>query len=192
MKFRITLSVLVVVSIMTFVTGCQQSQRSKGPLIEIKNGTDFPKELAGTWICEENKWEIILEEDGTVSWILYPMGYVWMEPWKTTEVPMKMDRISIYAAAEVKAVYDLETTVFSIDIVVPFFEVAMGNDTLTGNSTDIFTGPMDIEEGLWEAEWLSMPTYIVNTPKLKDHQLEGADDDPIKGEVVFKRYDVEY
>ena len=192
MKSKMALHFIIAAIAVTLFTGCQNDHQSEGTLVKITNGTEFPKELSGTWRCEENKWEIILEEDGTVSWIRYPMGFVWMEPWKTTEVSMKLDRTSVYAASEVKAVYDLETQVFSIDIVVPFFEVAMGNDTLTGNSTDIFTGPMDTKEGLWEVEWFSMPTYIVNTSGLKDHQLEDVNDNPNKGKVVFKRYHIEY
>jgi hypothetical protein len=183
-----------------FLAGCQKTQQpegladeiknGKGLTVEIKNGTGFPEELAGTWWCETNNWEVILEKNGTVSWVFNPLGGVWMEPGKTLEVPMRTDRVSFYAAGPWKAVYNHKSSVFSIEIVIPFFEIGMGKDTLTGDSKDVFTGPIDPEKRIWEAKWFSTATYIVNTPQLKDHELEK--ENPNRGTVIFKKVDVKY
>ena len=63
-------------------------------------------------------------------------------------------------------------------------------DTLTGDSTDIFAGPVDLEKGVWEPEWFSVSSYIVNTEKLKDHHLDRAP--PERGKVTFTRHDIKY
>jgi hypothetical protein len=184
--------VLVACCLMLCLAGCQKTQKQKAEKlsVEIKNGTTFPQELAGTWICVENKWEIIIEKDGALTWALYPMGSVWIEPDKTLEVPMKMDRTSIYASGPWKAVYDQKSSILSVEIAVPFFEIAMGDDTVNGYSTDTFIGPVDIQKGVWEAKWVSNASYIVNTKELKDHHL--ADEDPDKGMAIFKRFDIKY
>lgn len=172
------------------LASCQKPQQSNRLPIEIKNGTGFPKELAGTWRCAQT-WEIMIEEDGTVSWVLYPMGGVWMEPAKKViEVPMRLDKTSTYVLGDWKASYDHKTSIFSIDIIVPYFEIVMGDDSLTGNSTDLFYGPMD-PNGTWNAEWISTATYIVNTKEYPDHPLD-TNDDPNKGTIIFKRFDVKY
>lgn len=179
------------------LTGCQITQQSaseenKKVKIEISNGYSvFPQELAGTWICADNYWRFVIEPDGTLSWVFYPMGSAWLEPNKKVELPMKMERVSTYAPGPWKAVYDADESVLSIDITVPFFEIAMGQDTLTGDSIDIFTGPVDLNRGVWKAEWINKPTYIVNTSELEDYQLDTSGD-PDKGIVVFKRFDIKY
>lgn len=178
------------------LTGCDSVQKSAAAKqqvlpIEIRNGSVFPVELAGTWICADNYWRFVIEPDGTLSWILYPMGSAWLEPNKKMEVPMKMDRFSTYAPGPWKAVYDYDGDVLSIDIIIPFFEIAMGHDTLTGDSVDIFSGPVDLDKGVWKAEWFNQPTYIVNTAELKDHQLDTSGD-PNKGTVIFRRFDIKY
>ena len=66
------------------------------------------------------------------------------------------------------------------------FEIQMGDDTLTGDGTDIFTGPVNLETGVWEAEWYNVATYIVNTETLKDHPLDTSGD-PWQGVVTFIR-----
>jgi hypothetical protein len=173
--------------------GCQKTQKIQsiedGLDIEVLGGTTFPIELAGTWRCQENKWEIIIEENGTVSWVLNPLGGAWMEPGKKLEVPMKMNRISTYDVGEWKAVYDHKTSFFTIEIIIPYFEIGMGMNTLHGDSVDIFSGRMDAEKEVWEAEWFSTATYIVSTKELGEHELDMSDD-PNKGVVIFKRFDV--
>lgn len=184
-------AILVLSSVCLIISGCQESAAIKGKPIEvtIEGGGEFPEFLAGTWesSAEQGGWRIVFEPNGTIPSIVHTMGRTELKPGLKTEVPMKMNKKSIFKPGKWVVNYDPATSTLTVEIRLAHFYSEIGTGTVEGSQTDIFVGPVSKDELQWNANWTTFLKAVARTPENPKTILET---DPAYGEsqdIIFKK-----
>ncbi len=125
----------------------------------------FPPGIAGTWQAEGEVWKIVLTPDGEVNSAVVPMATAEVSPNKTTEFEMKDGKMSHITAGECIAEYNPSTRQLFVSIELKEIYIALPADALTGNSFDIFKGPVSRDGKTWNAEWTNVFDYGPRFPQ---------------------------
>jgi hypothetical protein len=157
---------------LVFFSGCN------GPASSNPGSPAFPSYLAGTWQAEDGVWKIVLEPNGTVGSVLVPMGEAEVRPNQTTEFEMKDGSISHITAGECIAEYNPSTRELFISVEQKEVYILIPDYIVTGNSIDIFRGPVSRDGKTWNAEW----TNVFNFPLFPQDENE-----IIPQPLVFKK-----
>jgi|GEM_PF-4823037 len=91
------------------------------------------------------------------------MGRVELEPDKETVVPLRFNGTGTYTPGQWQAVYDSESEELSVHIVLERFYAEMEGGTIETAATDMFSGYVEKDGGLWFADWITMPEVSVTT-----------------------------
>jgi len=148
--------ILVCIVAVFCLTGCN------GPA----SSNVFPPNVAGTWQAEGEVWKIVLTPDGEVNSAVVPLGEAEVRPNQTTKFEMKDGKFSHITAGECLAEYkpverELFVSIEQKDIYIAF----PGDDALTGNTLDIFKGPVSRDGKTWNAEWTAVFDYGPRFPQ---------------------------
>ncbi len=143
--------------------------------VVVEGGGEFPENLAGKWIADEQGWEIVFERDGSISSAVISLGRIELQPGQVTKVPMMMDGEGVFEAGKWLVHYVPETRELTVWIVLNDFRVVMGESILEGSSTDLFVGRVSEDGNAWPVEWTSYPNYIGHTPELENFDFSGED-----------------
>ena len=49
--------------------------------------------------------------------------------------------------------------------------IEMGSYTLEGKSTDVFSGPISADDGVWQVQWTALTDYEVRRPGREDVEI---------------------
>ena len=125
----------------------------------------FPPSVAGTWQAEGEVWKIVLTPDGEVNSAVVPMATTEVRPNQTTKFEMKDGKLSHITAGECLAEYNPSTRQLFVSIELEDIHIAFPEDTLTGNSLDIFKGPVSRDGKTWNAERTNVFDYGPRFPQ---------------------------
>jgi len=159
MKQLIVLSAVVI--LLSALAGCQQNVQSpKEPSkVVIAGGGEFPKSLAGTWLCDEQGLEIILKPNGAIASAIMPFGKLKMRSGETIKVNRPGVKYKAVFQAGVWSVnYEPATGVLTVELSLAHYRTEMIDTVLEGETRDIFTGKVSQDTGIWQAEWFSFHT----------------------------------
>lgn len=150
------ISILVCsLSALVLLTGCN------GPA----SSNAFPPNVAGTWQAEGSVWKIVLSKDGKVKSALVPMGEAEVRPNETTKFEMKDGKFSHITAGECIAEYKPVERELFVSIEQKEIYMSLPGDSLTGNSLDIFRGPVSEDGKTWNAEQTTVFDYGPRFPQ---------------------------
>jgi hypothetical protein len=150
------ISILVCsLSALVLLTGCN------GPA----SSNAFPPNVAGTWQADGSIWKIVLSKDGKVKSALVPMGEAEVRPNETTKFEMKDGKFSHITAGECIAEYKPVERELFVSIELKDIYISLPGDSLTGNSLDIFRGPVSEDGKTWNAEQTTVFDYGPRFPQ---------------------------
>ncbi len=182
---RIFLSVIIS---LLFITGCAK-QESACPEAEkpaLTKNNKFPDYIAGTWKSgRKTGWQLTFTKEGNIEKIVHTTGRVEMKPGEVTKVPMKMEGISVYEPGEWTLDYNAQTGELRVKIALDFFYAQIGPGTVEGSRVDIFTGK-PAKDGIWKAEWVSMPNYTATTEEHGRVKLSKDSEETVRS-ITFKK-----
>jgi hypothetical protein len=156
------------VSVFAFFSGCggpASNKAAEGPALRSEAKKGFDAYLAGTWQAEGGVWKIVLTPDGEVNSVLVPMGETEVRPNQTTEYEMQDGSFSHITAGECLAEYNPADRVLFVSIELKDIYISFPGDSLTGNSLDIFRGPVSRDGKTWNAEWTNIFDYGPRFPQ---------------------------
>lgn len=145
MKQRISLQIFIVLLLGSM--GCQNSK------------SVIPNSVAGIWQADDQPWQIVIESDGTISSVVTAMGQNRIRPNETIRVEMIDDQFSTYQAGSFEADYNPVTRKLFVTITMEHINVKIGDDTLEGDSEDLFIGIVSKNGLVWETSWTTFYDY---------------------------------
>lgn len=153
--------------VLLLVAGCQEPvHQAKGVKVIIEEQGEFPHFLAGRWVDDEEGWEFVFEEDGSITSAVIDRGFIEVVPSKGIATkPMRRGGQSVYELGQWTIEYSPQSRELTVDVVVEHFHIDMKPSWLEGHSRDLFFGPVSEEELVWRAEWISFPKYVAYTPE---------------------------
>jgi hypothetical protein len=93
------------------------------------------------------------------------MGEAEVRPNQTTEFEMKDGNISHITAGDCIAEYNPSTRELFVSIELKDIYISLIDDSLTGNSLDIFRGPVSKNGKTWNTEWTNIFDYGPRFPQ---------------------------
>lgn len=186
MKFAL----LSLVAILLII-GCAGSdpaaqQAGKTDVAEAAADNHFPEYLVGTWRNQEHGWRITFEADGTISSVVHTMGRVELSPDEETTIPLRTGGTGTYTPGRWIASYDRANQELSVQIVLERFSAHIPGGSLESSSKDMFSGHVEKEEGLWFADWVSMPQFSLTSEEQETVSLT-ADDQGQQQSIIFEK-----
>jgi len=165
-------------------------EASGGVKVVIEGDGVFPEELAGRWKAKgPSGWEIVFEKDGSISSAVVDIGGAEMFPGQVTTFETVGGGKGIYRPGGWLVEYNAQSRKLAVTIEIENFYQDLGENSVTGSSADIFTGPVDKEKLQWEAEWYSFPTYVINVDN-EQHELPVDANDNPHGILTFKKVEL--
>jgi hypothetical protein len=149
---------ILVCSFLTIVslTGCN------GPA----SSNAFPPSVAGTWQAEDGLLKIVLSKDGKVeSAVVSLAGGTDVRPNETTTFEMKDGKMGRVTAGDCLVEYNPPTRELFVSIEIKEIYIPLGDDALTGNSVDLFKGPVSWDGKTWNAKWTAVFDYGPRFPQ---------------------------
>jgi hypothetical protein len=162
---------ILVCSFLTLVclTGCNGPASSKA----------FPPDIAGTWQADGSAWKIVLSKDGKVKSALVSLGEAEVRPNKTTKFEMRTGEISHITAGDCIAEYKPVKRELFVSIELKDIYIAFPAEALTGNTLDIFKGPVSEDGKTWNAEQITVFNYGPRFPQ--------DENDIIPEPIIFRK-----
>jgi len=169
--------ICTITSIIT-LTGCQT------PVKVTLEGTDtFPAELVGTWKSDHNDWQITFEENGTISSIHHLWGGIEIFPGRVNQFVGPYGNDVVFDPDTWTVFYSAADHTLTVEIVLKYFSVEIGEGVLQGAQKDAFIGP--IEDGQWYAEWINLPEFTAYVPE--PHELPVDPESNIQAPILFEK-----
>jgi len=152
--------IFALASTLLTISGCPQTSKRQST-----SKVFLPPEVVGTWKARESPWKIVLNPDGTVASAVIDMGTVEVKPNQTTKVEMKHGEFSTFKAGNCEVEYTPETRELFVSIEMKKIHVVFPNDSLDGNSLDMFIGPVSEDGKEWTADWIKVFDYGPRFPQ---------------------------
>jgi len=186
MKRLLTLSICGL-SVFLLIS-CRSSAGDKRNVVVIIDGDgQFPEFLVGKWKADKGGWEIVFEQDGTISSAVISLGRVKIEPGRIATLPMRLGGEGVFEPGQWTVQYLQEQRQLIVEITIDHFHTEMGNDILYGQTRDFFIGKVSTDSQLWWAERYSFPEYIVDTEKYHNYKLPFDPNDNPRESLVFQK-----
>lgn len=176
--------------ILALVTaGCQRplEDRPAGVKVAVEGGGSFPDALAGRWVADRHGWELVFGPDGRIASAVISLGRVKVTPGRTTTLPTRSGRQAVFTPGPWTVYYEPAARELTVTITMAHVRAEIADNVLEGSSTDVFSGPVSAEEGIWQAQWTAFTKYTARTPQNTSIDLST---DPVYGEtqpVTFTR-----
>jgi hypothetical protein len=163
--------------------GCHGSlDRSRGGVdVVVEDGEHLPDGIAGRWQADRDRWEFVFAPDGRILSAVIGLGRVRVVAGRVTTVPTWSGNKAVFAPGRWTVHYAPDTRQLTLRIVMDHVCVRMAGDTLEGSSTDVFTGPIDLTKGLWQADHTTFTRYTAYTA---DKPPADLSTDPTYGETM--------
>lgn len=146
--------------------GCHAIQGGTAEPVDVivEGNKPFPADTAGRWRADEDGWEFVFAPDGRIVSARISFGRVAIVPGQTTTVPTKGGGEGVFTPGR-WTVHDApDSAQLTLKIVMAHVRVAMGDAVIEGSSTDVFAGPIDSVEGVWQTQWTTFTRYTARAP----------------------------
>jgi hypothetical protein len=157
-----------------------------GIQVTINEGGQFPEFLVGRWV-QGDGWEFNFEPNGVLSSIRHTLGTVEMKPYYVARTPVLGNKEAVFKPGGWFVNYTPSTRILTVQITVEDFNFPMGEDSLTGNCADMFTGPVSNDGTIWQVTWTHFHDYTVHTKELPNTKLPMRDPEGDVHEAVFEK-----
>jgi hypothetical protein len=166
--------------------GCQEHNRNKsGVEVIIEGGGEFPQFLVGRWKNDYYAWEFVFEPNGTISSAVISMGEVEIIPGQSKTVPTISGGKAIFKPGLWTVQYDPELRELTVEIVMNYIHIEMGQDLLEGKITDTLAGEVSEDGKTWQADWFSFPDFMAYTTETK--RLTVTPEESFVGTITFEK-----
>lgn len=187
------------VVILSGLLGCQKEETKplrpemetkglNGPAVEvvIEGAAKFPEELVGRWKAEgKSGWEIVFDNDGSISSAIVEFGNTMMVPGQVTTYPTKYGGKGIFEPGKWKVDYQSEGRELGVNLEVARFYQDMGNHAVEGSIDYILIGSVSQDWTQWTVDWFGK--YKITALMPDPVVLENMEQPEYKGMVVFKK-----
>jgi len=172
-------SILLVIMISLFLTGCQNSYKGHTPgklMVDIQGAEQLPDFLVGKWDSGKAGWEFTFEKDGTISEAMIALGMTIVIPGKISKVPTRDGGQAVYVPGDWTVTYNAEARELTVDVVMDYIRVEIGEGVLLGKSQDTITGFVSHEGLQWDVVIMSTPEFelLPNRPEDLPYISEGT------------------
>ena len=157
-----------------------------GIQVIIDEGGQFPDLLVGKW-AQGDGWELNFEPNGVLSHIRHVFGKVEMKPYYVAHIPVLGNKEALFKPGGWFVNYTPSSRLLTVKITIEDFNFPIGEDSLTGSSVDILTGPVSEDGTIWQVTWTSFPDYVGHTKELPNYKLPVLDPNGDVREVVFEK-----
>jgi hypothetical protein len=155
----------IVLLLTTTLGGCRAPQPK--PVQEVRvvlEGTDaFPEALAGRWKADRDGWEFVVQPDGRLASAVVSLGRVTVTPGQTVTVPTRSGGEAVFEPGPWTVHYAAPGRLLTVRIAMDYVRVEMGESTLEGESADTFSGPVMLDDGIWQVQWTTFTDYTART-----------------------------
>lgn len=171
--------------------GCQPGEKRpevprKSELVLV--GTEsFPENLAGRWLDDRMRWDIVIEKNGQISEVIHNMGRVTVKMGQVSKVPLKDGGEGIMQPGEWVLQYDADSREMAISVDIDKVRFQVGSQIVEGSCRDLLYGEVSEDYSTWVAQWNTFPTYYVTTGEYEHHQLPMDEHLENMGTITFKR-----
>jgi len=155
------------------LTGCQEEKKQEDKLqdgkyimtpgkveVEVIGGGEFPEELVGEWNSKEDQgWKFIFESDGRISVAQIAMGRTKIIPGEITTLPTLGGGEAKYIPGNWLVTYDPGIRELTVDVVMNYIRVEMGEKALVGKAEDVIIGTVSEDGKEWNTIVHSFPEY---------------------------------
>lgn len=182
--------IFLLISILSILSlaGCHdESARRNGVEVIIDGDGKFPEFLVGIWRAEDDSWEFVFDENGSITSAMISLGRVRVEPGKTTKIPMKLGGEGVFEPGLWTVQYLKQQRQLTVEIKIDHFNTELGDNTVKGKTHDFFTGQVSQDGQLWYAKRFSYPEYIANTKNHQNYRLPFDPNDNPKESLLFQK-----
>ena len=165
------------------LTGCHGPAKynmSPGSVeVIIEGNGEFPEFLVGKWQSNKDGWEFVFEAGGKIPVARIAMGRTKITPGQTTTLPTRSGGKAVYVPGNWLVIYSPANRELTVDVVMNYIRIEMGDNVLQGKSRDILIGPVSEDGTMWHATVGRIPEYegFPNDPN----------DLPYIREVIFEK-----
>ena len=139
------------------VLGCESPWPVLGP-----NGRPALEDIAGTWQAEDSPWKIVLTPQGTVESAFMEFGRMEIKPQSTEHLQGWRGEPGVINVGSCPVSFDPKTGELTVEIVLDYFSMAMGNQLLQGRSTEVFRGPVSPDGLTWQAtQYTGLDAFVL-------------------------------
>ncbi|HEG43267.1 hypothetical protein LCGC14_2935470 [marine sediment metagenome] len=160
------ISLLLVIVALSGLTGCQGPAANLKPVeVFIDGDGEFPAFLVGTWKAYKLPWEIVFEEDGTISSAVINMGRQRIIPGQIKTIPLREGGEGVYEPGQWLVRYVPDTRELMVDIVIDHMRMEKSGQIIEGKAADTFIGTISEDGRSWTADWDTFYDYTAYTPE---------------------------
>ena len=153
------------------LAGCRGPQKAEKTGVVVVGSDRFPASLAGRWVSDRQGWQIVFGADGRITSAVLSLGRVEVVPGVETTVPTRGGGQGVFAPGLWTVHYEADSKQLTVKLVMNHIRIEMGSYTLEGKSTDVFSGPISADDGVWQVQWTALTDYEVRRPGREDVEI---------------------
>lgn len=162
-------------------SGCHTAAKDQGRVnVVIEGPGTFPAALAGRWRADRDGWEFVFAPDGRITSAVVGLGRVEIEPGHAVTVPTRSGGEGSFEPGEWIVHYVPRSKQLTVNIALDHVRIDMGATILEGHSTDIFSGAIQPESGVWQVRWTAFSHYTIQA---SGQPVKELSTDPTYGET---------
>lgn len=148
------------------LAGCarQADNRTDGPGVKVEGIDALPDGMAGRWKADQYGWEFAFGPEGRLGSAVISFGRVEVLPGQVTTVPTRSGDEGRFVPGPWTVHYEPDARTLTLRIVMDHVRVEMAGNVVEGSSMDVFTGPVDPRQGVWQAQWTTFAKYTARAP----------------------------
>lgn len=174
--------VFLCLATVALVGGCRSvpTRTPSGVDVQVEGSGAFPPALAGRWRADRDGWEFVLGPDGRILSAVHSLGRVTIRPGTKVTLPTRSGGEGLFEPGEWTVHYIPQTCQLTVKVVLDHVRIDMAGTILEGATTDIFSGAIQPDEGIWQVRWTAFNRYTVHSP---DHPATDLSTDETYGET---------
>jgi hypothetical protein len=177
---------MLLILLLTFtMSGCESARKTTND--KIGSNKAFPKALAAVWegYYSQIDWVIKFTPDGKIEYAKIPWGGQFVGPNSEFTFPVEDNNNGmVVKTGKFEADYNPEGTL-SVSIEIINFEEMTSAGQIGMKGTEYIIGSVDLEKGIWNAEWFTDGGYWVTPYRAK--RIELPNDDNESRPLTLKR-----
>ncbi|HIJ71953.1 MAG TPA: hypothetical protein HPP87_11415 [Planctomycetes bacterium] len=155
--------VFISLTFLIVLSACQETGqyvKTPGNLeVVVEDGAEFPEFLVGKWEADKDGWAFIFEPDGKIFVARISMGRTEIVPGKVKILPTHGGGQATYVPGDWSVIYSPAYRELTVDLVMNFVRVEMGDQALQGKERNIISGTVSEDGKLWRTVVSNFPEY---------------------------------